>query len=415
MESLLSGIIDCVARPSTTDTPVRVIRKSASDSPTCVSTAPTLSMSGSYPIGYFDGGCGGVIGVDGGFYGGEDEVKQQYTEEKKSSDESSSSSIASPPETIRCASNASLSRMLNGGSGDPLKTVDEEGGSTIAASTSTFPPLNSVLTAEGIITGFDACGVDCTNATSCYNNVLGGLTTTTRCTRSIDNDTDNNDDDVIMPSEPPIDANVIRQFEAAFATFLYRNPAFANMSYMTLQKLRKQLLKESVHNMKVEMELRQELAEVREAKRTREMELQRELLIVTRAKSARESELLIQIEKKRRASTLLNCKKTAINGGSVGGGNTSYVSGGGSVSSSGSSTTPILNSSEQDILPTGGSLSQQSDLVEVQREIQRNKIEQAHVLAEIETLKLQIASTSPVSTPFSQEERNSSIQYSLSL
>ena len=60
MDSLLSGIIDCVARPSTTDTPVRVIRKTASESPTCVSTTPGQTSSDS-DLGYLGSNCNAEV------------------------------------------------------------------------------------------------------------------------------------------------------------------------------------------------------------------------------------------------------------------------------------------------------------------------------------------------------------------
>eukprot|EP00585_Thalassiosira_rotula_P003757 CAMPEP_0196153126 /NCGR_PEP_ID=MMETSP0910-20130528/36631_1 /TAXON_ID=49265 /ORGANISM="Thalassiosira rotula, Strain GSO102" /LENGTH=40 /DNA_ID= /DNA_START= /DNA_END= /DNA_ORIENTATION= len=37
-------------------------------------------------------------------------------------------------------------------------------------------------------------------------------------------------------SSETIDNGVVRQFEAAFATFLYKNPAFTSMSHTNIQK-----------------------------------------------------------------------------------------------------------------------------------------------------------------------------------
>jgi hypothetical protein len=139
---------------------------------------------------------------------------------------------------------------------------------------------NSVLTAEGIIT----CG-----DFACFNTMMGG-------------DGDNNRAiTAAIPEEPTpsIETPVVKQFENAFAHFLYKNPAFSSMSYMTLQKLRSKLLKESAKNMKVEDELRKQLSALRESKQAREGELQRELLIVTKEKAAREIELQSYIEKTR--------------------------------------------------------------------------------------------------------------------
>lgn len=149
-------------------------------------------------------------------------------------------------------------------------------------------PINSVLTADGVIMGDDTCGT-CGDSTACYEA--------------------NGDDDTI--SSESIDTSVVRQFEAAFATFLYKNPAFTSMSHTTLQKLRSKLLKESAKNNRAENELRNQLAELRDAQRNRELELQRELLVVTRAKASRETELLIQIQKTRLASMMLDNKVMA--------------------------------------------------------------------------------------------------------
>lgn len=88
-----------------------------------------------------------------------------------------------------------------------------------------------------------------------------------------------------------MDQNVRQQFEAAFATFLYKNPAFTSMSHGNLTRLRSKLAKESARNSKAEAELRRQLAMLKENKQKTELELQRELLVVTRAKAAREAEL----------------------------------------------------------------------------------------------------------------------------
>lgn len=301
MDSLINGIIDCVARPSTTDSPVRVIRKSASESPTCVSADPGMASSGSE--------------VHLGQLGGD-------------SDSESSSHLPTPPSHMRNVSSSSLSRLMVPGS--------EVG----------YTPINSVLTAEGIIMGDErgnfVCGT-CGDCTACY-------------------EASGNDDGTV--SSESIDTAVIRQFEAAFATFLYKNPAFTSMSHTTLQKLRSKLLKESAKNIRVESELRRQLADIREAKRNRELELQRELLVVTRAKAAREAELLVQIQKTRQSSMMLDGKM-------------------------GHPSSPSNMS-----VPNSPSIMGSESFEEFQREIQKNKMEQAHILAEMEKIKMQIAQES---------------------
>ena len=107
-------------------------------------------------------------------------------------------------------------------------------------------------------------------------------------------------DDTI--SSHSVDNAIKQQFEAAFATFLYKNPAFTSMSHANLSRLRAKLAKESAKNALAESELRRQLEELREAKRRNELELQRELLVVTRAKAAREAELRHRIWVTRQAS-----------------------------------------------------------------------------------------------------------------
>jgi len=317
MDSLISGIIDCVARPSTTDSPIRVIRKSASESPKCISSDPGLitSMESAHTLGV------------------------AYSD----SESSSSNAVPFPPNHMDGApSSPSFSRLIL--NGEPT-------------------PINSVLTAEGIVMGDErnficgSCG-DC--ATGCYENNGMGDDGTTTSFESIDN-------------------TVIRQFEAAFATFLYKNPAFTSMSHTTVQKLRSKLLRESAKNIRSENELRRQLEEIRQAKRNREMELQRELLVVTRAKAARESELLINIHKTRHSSMKLDqqMKKEGISLPSAASLSPTELR-------SGFESPPTITSSTSVI---AGSDS----FEEFQKEIQKNKIEQAHILAEMQRIKMQIA------------------------
>lgn len=309
MDSLISGIIDCVARPSTTDSPVRVIRKSASESPTCVSADPCMTSSES----------------------------ALHLGQHADSDSESSSTIPAPPSNLRSVSSSSLSRLMVPGSEGHM-------------------PLNSVLTAEGIIMGDDR-NYTCGDCTACY---------------------DANGDDGTISSES-IDTAVVRQFEAAFATFLYKNPAFTSMSHTTLQKLRSKLLKESAKNIRVESELRQQLQDFREGKRNREFELQRELLVVTRAKATREAELIVQIQKTRRASMMIDKKM----------GNTSPLA---------AANSALYNMSSPVDLTCPTNVGSDS-FEEFKREIQKNKMEQAHILAEMEKIKMQIAQESVYGTP----------------
>ena len=341
MDSLLSGIIDCVARPSTTDTPVRVIRKTASESPTCVSTTPGQTSSDS-DSGYLGSNCNAEV---------EDEATSTAHDDDNESEESTST--------------ASNSRTFLGVEQQvPNNLALPDAGET--SSSSAYIPINSVLTTEGIIMGGDRafCGATCglADMTSCYNDVVN-----TGCVGS--STTNNNDDDGDIVSNP-IDANVTRQFDSAFATFLYKNPAFTSMSHTTIQKLRSRLLKESARNVQTESELRTQLNELRQAKRDKELVLQRELLIVTKAKAAREAELLIQIEKKRRACALMS----------------TY----GRVDESSLDEVERQYQTMSSTMPTiSTDLTRSHSFNEFQLEIQKNKMEQAHILAEIS--KLQIA------------------------
>lgn len=385
MDSLISGIIDCVARPSTTDTPVRVIRKSASESPTCISSTPVLtsSESGIYLPG--SGGIGGEVEYCGGSIA-LPLARDESTEESTSNSHHNNSLGETPAVVDRDLSSSQRSQRSSSGS---LSRLIMDGVAT-ASSTIHNTPIKSVLTNEGIITSDDNnfrsfCGaydVDCSTSEVFNTNYspygcVGGRP----------------DDEIA--SEPSIDAHVVRQFEVAFSTFLYKNPAFTSMSHTTLQKLRARLLKESARNIKIENELRQQLADLRTAKREKELNLQRELLVVTRAKAARESELLIQIEKKRRACTLMfdttNTKDilSVANGGS--GDNASGSSSSLSHASSAAGGVDIQNPLMSPTTPTDNIVSGSDSFEEFQREIQKNKMEQAHIMAEIESLKLQIA------------------------
>lgn len=317
MDSFISGIIDCVARPSTTDSPVRVIRKSASESPNCVSSHPAVVSADSSHSSSVTG----------------------------DSDSHSSSYIPPPPNHVRGVSSGSLSCLMVPGESTPIK---------------------SVLTAEGIIMG-DELGIIC------------------------------DDDDGTINSES-IDNAVIRQFEAAFATFLYKNPAFNSMSHRTLQKLRNKLQRESAKNIKVEAKLRQQLADLRHAKRSRELELQRELLVVTRAKASREAELVMHIQKTRQSCMRLDqqIRDNSCVSSQTG---TLPTTDAASTASAAASPFASLWSSPSPTATTSPAIAGIGSFEEFQREIQKNQMEQAHVRAEMEKIKMQIAEQSVQGTP----------------
>lgn len=311
MENFISGIIDYVARPSTTDSPVRVIHKSSSDSPTCVSAEVEVGLTSP------------------------DSVAQLSPVDSDS--ESSYHTLVEPPVHVRSISSSSLLSRLS-----------------IPA---TATPFNSVLTAEGIITSYCG-GTSCGDCATCYDGI----------------------GDAGTISSESIDAAAVRQFEAAFTSFLYKHPAFTSMSHTRLQKLRTKLLRESAKNMKMERELQKQLEELREAKFTRELELQQELLAVTRAKTAREAEMICLIEKTKRASMMMDDQVIATNS-----------------CSSLSSLFPSSAPSPSDHSMVGSSSTSSYEVF--QNEIKKNKMEQAHILAEMEKIKMQIAEESVNGTP----------------
>ena len=103
-----------------------------------------------------------------------------------------------------------------------------------------------------------------------------------------------------------IDQNVRQQFEAAFATFLYKNPAFTTVSHGNLTRLRSKLARDAAKNSAAEADLRRQLGMLKEKKQKTELALQRELLVVTRAKAAREAELQHLISKSRSESMAID-------------------------------------------------------------------------------------------------------------
>jgi hypothetical protein len=205
MNSFLSNIIDCVALPSTSDTPVRILRKCYSGSSASVCAEPL------------------------------------------SSDDSAVSSV--PPNQQE----------------NELDLV---------------PEIKAVLTADGIIYVDDGVGRSIDAESDDFDNVLDCSLSSFRSSRSIDDGTQ-------------------KQFEEAFASFLYKNPAYSKMSYTTLTRLRQKLFTESERNLKKEAELRMQLEQLKESNRRTELLIQNELLTASTIKSSKEAELLKRIQESR--------------------------------------------------------------------------------------------------------------------
>eukprot|EP01082_Thalassiosira_pseudonana_P013216 g12170.t1 g12170 contig6:1365910-1366821(-) len=303
MSSFISGIIDCVARPSTSDSPVRILKKAPkSDSPTSVAHALPSSDSDS------------TVG---------------------------STPLAAVPST---SSFISSSRFI-----------------TPVEATAVYP----VSIPESVIT------------------IPNG----------------NDDDDCDDISSNSADQAIRQQFESAFATFLYKNPAFTSMSHTNLTKLRSKISKETANNARVEAELSRQLETIRESKRRTELELQRELLIVTRAKAAREFELRNKIRKARQVSMSLDEKIQLLKGRIDGGENDSPSR------MSGSSLQPPPAMSSCDSIG-GGGMYNCSDLFPntmstesgtFQSDLHQSRMQYAHLLAEMHKLKVKIAETGSLS------------------
>ena len=204
MNSFLSNIIDCVALPSTSDTPVRILRKCYSGSSVSVCAEPL------------------------------------------SSNDSAVSSV--------------LPNQLD----DELDRA---------------PEIKAVLTADGII------DVDIDDENDGDNDVDGdGVLDCSLCS---------------FRSSRSIDDGTQKQFEEAFASFLYKNPAYSSMSYTTLTRLRQKLFTESERNVKKEAELRMQLEQLKESNRRTELLIQNELLAASTIKSSKKAELLKRIQESR--------------------------------------------------------------------------------------------------------------------
>ncbi|EJK74962.1 hypothetical protein THAOC_03330 [Thalassiosira oceanica] len=333
MDSLLSGLIDCVARPSTTDTPVRVIRKCPSESPTCISAL----------VGEAEGN-GPEMPLPA--------LSTSLENNTNSIDTESTRSGSNPPAT-------------------PNQNDRQSSDSLVRMTGSTS--LNSVLTAEGLLfddarNNFASC-VSCGDCSQFYGDTIAS--------QPLSCDGEDNVDD------SSVDVTVISNFEAAFTTFLYKNPTFQNMSYRSLQKIRQRLLKESVQNARAEKELRQQLTQLRESKRSTELELQKELLVIVRSRTERETLLRRQITKAR-----ADCLKLD--------GQLLRTAGVGSLTSSPS--TPVHSSVQTSSTEQGSPCSPhgaESPVIECLKfDELPSKMEQAHILAEIEKLKVEIANDS---------------------
>jgi hypothetical protein len=341
MDSFISGIIDYVARPSTTDSPVRVVhKKSESEAP-----------------------CEESIDSDGGM------ESFEVTEISNLIDNDTESTSAENDTWGQPSSLLSQFNVVQFNVPDVMRN-------------------NSVLTAEGIIT----CG-----DFACFNTMMGG-------------DGDNNRAiTAAIPEEPTpsIETPVVKQFENAFAHFLYKNPAFSSMSYMTLQKLRSKLLKESAKNMKVEDELRKQLSALRESKQAREVIENMMLTDVTNNNNKSSNtntssqHVITPLTRGRTDSSITNASPRSVfraeflphahsPGHTYSPGHTHHSPGQtyfpGHSYSPGHTYSPGNNT----LSMIAGSLS----FEEFKREMYKNKMEQAHIRAEMELLKQKIAEQS---------------------
>jgi hypothetical protein len=279
MNSFLSGIIDCVARPSTSDTPVRVLRK----------CDPCNSPS------------------------------TEATEFDDASDLSSVSSVF------------------------PNAFESQVGPS----------PIKSILTAEGIIDDDDDDNDDVAGPThDVDDDDFLGLGLSSCRSNSIDDVTN-------------------KAFEEAFAEFLSKNPAFSSMSYITLTRLREKLRVQSAKNVEVEAELRIRLEQLKETNRRTELMLQKELLAASNSKSIREAELLKHIQQSRDDRADARRYRSSL---------LTYPTGR-MVSPSYVGYSPMQARYQPSIWETP------YEEVDYQDGIRRSKMEQAHLIAEMEKIK----------------------------
>ncbi len=278
MSIFINGIIDCIALPSTSDTPVRVLRK-RTNSGTSSSESP-LDASGH--------------------------------------------------------SSYSVSSM-------PPKTIQSDIG---------ILPIKSVLTAEGIIDDNDehvappSPEVD----DEIEDDSLAFGMSSSRSYRSIDDST-------------------TRIFEEAFAEFLWNNPAYSSMSYTSLTRLRERLLVQSARNMKVEEKLRMELEQMKEDNRRTELMLQKQILGATNKKTIREAVLLKQIQESRDDRTDLGRYHSV-----------------GRVSPTCVGYSPVDDRYPL-LMPSSHHWELSHDGDKYRDGIMRSKMEQAHLIAELQKMK----------------------------
>ncbi|KAL7438609.1 hypothetical protein ACHAXM_006410 [Skeletonema potamos] len=166
-------------------------------------------------------------------------------------------------------------------------------------------------------------------------------------------------------------SSVSSAFEEAFAEFLSKNPAFSSMSYITLTRLREKLRVQSAKNVEVEAELRIRLEQLKETNRRTELMLQKELLAASNSKSIREAELLKHIQQSRDDRADARRYRSSL---------LTYPTGR-MVSPSYVGYSPMQARYQPSIWETP------YEEVDYQDGIRRSKMEQAHLIAEMEKIK----------------------------
>lgn len=276
MSIFINGIIDCIALPSTSDTPVRVLRK-RTNSGTLSSSESPLDASG----------------------------------------HSHSSSSSAPPKTIQ---------------------------SDIG-----ILPIKSVLTAEGIIDdNDDNVAPPSPNVDDIEEDSLAFALSSSRSYRSIDDST-------------------TRIFEDAFAEFLWNNPAYSSMSYANLTRLRERLLVQSARNIQVEEKLRMKLEQMKEDNRRIELMLQKEILEASNSGSVREGVLLKQVQESRDDRTDLGYQTRRVSPTCV-------------------DYSPV-DARYPPLMPSPHYWKMTHEVDKYQDGIRKSKMEQAHMIAELQKLK----------------------------
>jgi len=287
MSIFINGIIDCIALPSTSDTPVRVLRK------------------------------------------------------RTNSGTSSSTEVTEPKSPLDASGHSSVSSVIP-------NAIDSDVG---------ILPIKSVLTAEGIIDDNDDDVAPTPEVDDeIEEDSLAFGMSSSRSYRSIDDSTS-------------------KIFEEAFADFLWKNPAYSSMSYTTLTRLREKLLVQSARNVKVEEKLRLELEKMKENNRRTELMLQKELLGESKnTKSIREAELLKHIQESRDDRT------------DVGRYHSSLLTTGSRVPPSYVGYSPV-DARYPSVMPIPHhwQLSHEGD--KYQEGIRKSKMEQAHMIAELQKMK----------------------------